>query len=97
MRKQYTVTAKAPEGGPVPSATAQQELTRKRLRTLLGERFHLALKREVNPASGYVLTVEKKGHKMILANDPEPGQLRQVGRWEIRSGGGQDVDSGPVP
>ena len=83
---QYTVIAKGP-GGPVLSEAAQQELTRKRLQALLGERFHLALKREANPAGGYVLTVEKKGHKMTLPTDPGPRRLSQVGRWEIRAEG----------
>src|SRR5207302_2780737 len=36
---------------------------------------------------GYVLTVEKKGHKMTLVNDPGARQLRQIGRWEIRAEG----------
>ena len=85
--EQYTVIAKGPEGGPVLSGTAQQELTRKRLQALLSERFHLALKLESNPASGYVLTVEKKGNKMTVANDPGTRQLRQVGHWEIRAEG----------
>jgi bla regulator protein BlaR1 len=84
---QYTVTAKGPEHGPVPSAAAQEAPTRKRLQALLDERFHLALKREASAASGYALKVEKNGHKMILANDPELGRLRQVGRWEIRAEG----------
>ena len=85
--EQYTVVAKAPEGGPVLSEAAQQELTRKRLQALLGERFHLALKREAKPASGYVLTVEKNGHKMTVANDPGARQSRQVGRWQLRAEG----------
>ena len=84
--EQFTVIAKGP-AEPVRSEAAQQELTRKRLRTLLSERFHLALKQEANPASGYVLTVEKKGHKMTVANDPGPVRLRQVGRWELRAEG----------
>ena len=80
----YTVIAKAPQG-PVLSAAAQQELTRKRLQALLSDRFHLALKREVNSAEGYVLAVEKKGHKMTLATGSDARRLRQVGRWEIRA------------
>ena len=83
----YMVIAKGPEGGPVLSGAAQLELTRKRLQALLDERFHLALKRAANPAAGYVLTVEKKGHKMTLANDPGAPRLRQVGRWELRAEG----------
>jgi uncharacterized protein (TIGR03435 family) len=58
--EQYTVIAKGPEEDPVLSKAAQQELTRKRLQTLLGERFHLALKRESNPTGGYVLTVDRR-------------------------------------
>jgi len=85
--EQYTVIAKGPEGGPPLSAAEQKALTSKRLQALLSERFHLALKLEANLASGYVLTVEKKGHKMTVANDPGAHQLRQVGRWEIRAEG----------
>jgi bla regulator protein BlaR1 len=85
--EEYTVIAKGPEGGLPLSAAEQKALTLKRLQTLLGERFRLALKREANPASGYLLTVEKKGHKMTVANDPGARQLRQVGRWEIRAEG----------
>ena len=85
--EEYIVIAKGPEGGPPRSAAEQNALTLKRLQTLLAERFRLALKREGNPASGYVLTVENNGHKMIAANDPGARQLRQVGRWEIRAEG----------
>src|SRR5258708_1427291 len=85
--EEYTVIAKGPEGGPPLSAAEQKALTLKRLQTLLAERFRLALKREANLASGYVLTVEKKGHKMTVANDPGAHQLRQVGRWEILAEG----------
>ncbi len=85
--EEYTVIARGPEGGAVLSGGAQLELTRKRLQALLSERFHLALKRETNPAAGYVLTVAKKGHKMTLATDPGARRLLQVGRWEIRAEG----------
>jgi uncharacterized protein (TIGR03435 family) len=85
--EQYTVVAKAPDGGPAQSPAAQQELTRQRLRTLLAERFHLSLARETAPATGYLLTADKKGHKMAPYNDPPPGSLRQAGRWELRAEG----------
>jgi uncharacterized protein (TIGR03435 family) len=85
--EEYTLIAKGPEGGPVLSEAAQRELMRKRLQALLSERFHLALKLASNPATGYVLTVAKKGHKMALATDTEAHRLRQVGRWEIRAEG----------
>jgi uncharacterized protein (TIGR03435 family) len=85
--EEYTVIAKGPEGGPVPSELAQQELTRKRLRALLSDRFHLELKLETNPAAGYVLTVAMTGHKMTLPTDPGARRLSQVGRWEIRAEG----------
>src|SRR5260370_17461782 len=83
--EQYTVIAKGPEGGPPLSAAEQKALTSKRLQALLSERFHLALKLEANPASGYVLTVEKKGHKMTVANDPGFRQLRHLQRWKLRA------------
>jgi uncharacterized protein (TIGR03435 family) len=85
--EQYTVVAKGPEGGPVLSEAARQEIARKRLQALLAERFHLALKGGATPASGHVLTVEKKGHKMTLVDDPGPFSLRQIGRWEIDAEG----------
>jgi uncharacterized protein (TIGR03435 family) len=34
-----------------------------------------------------VLTVEKEGHTMTVANDPGAVRLLQVGRWEIRAEG----------
>jgi uncharacterized protein (TIGR03435 family) len=83
----YIVIAKSPEGGPPLSAAGQRALTRKRLRALLSERFHLALKLEAKPAFGYVLTVEKKSHKMTVASDEGACQSRQVGRWELRAEG----------
>jgi uncharacterized protein (TIGR03435 family) len=58
----YTVIAKGPEGSPVLSEAARLDLTRRRLRALLRERFHLALKAQANPATGYVLVVDKQGH-----------------------------------
>src|SRR5258708_6852416 len=85
--EQYTVIAKGPEGGPPLSAAEQKPLTSKRLQALLSERFHLALKLEPNLPSRYGLTVEKKGHKLTVANDPGAHQLRQVGRWEILAEG----------
>jgi uncharacterized protein (TIGR03435 family) len=83
--EQYTVIAKGPDSGPILSETSQHELTRKRLRALLGDRFHLALKIDAVTATGYVLRIEKKGHKMTLADDAATRQLRQVGRWQLRA------------
>jgi bla regulator protein BlaR1 len=85
--EEYTVIAKGREGRPSLSAAEQKAITLKRLQMLLAERFRLVLKQEANPASGYVLTVEKNGHKMPVANDPGTRQLRQVGRWELRAEG----------
>jgi uncharacterized protein (TIGR03435 family) len=85
--EQYTVVAKAPEGGPARSPAAQQELARQRLQTLLAERFHLSLAREAVPASGFLLIVDKKGHKLTPSTDPPPGSLRQAGGWELRAEG----------
>jgi len=82
----YIVIARGPAGGPSLSKAAQQELSAILLRTLLGERFQLVLKREANLAAGYVLIVGKKGQKMTIANDPESHQsLRQTGRWQLRA------------
>ena len=85
--EEYTVNAKAPAGGPALSGGAQMELTRERLQALLRERFHLSLKPETSSAAGYALTLEKKGHKMAPALEPQTRRLRQVGRWEIRAEG----------
>ncbi len=81
----FTVIARAPQGGPVLPEPTQQDLTRERLQTLLSECFHLVLKQQANPASGYVLSVDKKGHKMSVANDAGPVMLRQTGRWAIHA------------
>jgi uncharacterized protein (TIGR03435 family) len=81
----YTVIAQGPAGGPVSPEAGQMDLIRKRLQSLLAERFHLALKREASQAAGYALTVEKKGHKMTLVTDPEARGLRQTGRWQLRA------------
>jgi uncharacterized protein (TIGR03435 family) len=83
----YTITAKGPERGPVPPEAKQQELTHKRLQALLGERFHLTLKVQVDPAAGYVLKVEKKSHKMALADGSATRRLRQIGRWQVHGEG----------
>lgn len=81
--EEYTVVAKGPGGVPALSEAVQLELTRKRLQGLLSERFHLALKLETPSAAGYVLLVDKKGHKMTLAENPEARRLRQIGRWGL--------------
>ena len=84
---EYTVIAKAPEAGPVPSKVPQQELTGERLRALLRDRFHLELMQETKLAVGYLLTVAPKGHKMTLSTDPGAHRLTGVGRWKIRAEG----------
>lgn len=77
--EEYTVIARGPQ--------ADTSVSRKRLQTLLRDRFHLVLKLEKDSASGYLLTVSPKGPKMTLATDSEPRQLRQIGRWELRAEG----------
>jgi bla regulator protein BlaR1 len=81
--EEYTVIAKGPEGDPVLLEAARREVTRERLQALLSERFHLTLKLEVNAAAGYVLRVDRKGHKMTLATDTAVSRLRQIGLWEL--------------
>src|ERR1017187_10041122 len=56
--EQFTVSANGPEGVSSLPAGEQKALAERRLRTLLGERFGLKLKRETQPAPGYVLTVD---------------------------------------
>jgi uncharacterized protein (TIGR03435 family) len=85
--EQYSVIAKGPQGAPLLSEAVQQELTRRRLQTLLGERFRLSLKIEADRAAGYVLKVEKAGHRMTLADSAVTRQLRQIGRWQPRAEG----------
>lgn len=82
----FIVLAKAPQDGSV-SAEAQQEVTRQRIQTLLKERFHLALKELASPANGYVLSVDKNGSKMTVADDSQTVRLRQVGRWQLKAEG----------
>ena len=85
--EQFTVSANGPEGVSSLPAGEQKALAERRLRTLLGERFGLKLKRETQPAPGYVLTVDKKGHKLTVANDPAIHKLRQTGRWKVTAQG----------
>jgi bla regulator protein BlaR1 len=85
--EEYTVVAKGREGDAGLSESARQERTRKRLQALLRERFRLELKVEKIPAAGYILTVEKKGHKMTAAPEGTAGMMRQVGRWGLHSDG----------
>jgi bla regulator protein blaR1 len=85
--EEYTVIAKGPEVDPVLSEAVRGKVMRKRMQALLRERFHLTLKVEANPGTGYVLAVDKKGHKMTLATAPGAGQLLQVGRWELLADG----------
>jgi bla regulator protein blaR1 len=82
----FIVLAKAPRGGSV-SAESQQAATRQCIQTLLKERFHLAVKEEAGPANGYVLSVDKNGSKMTVADDSQTVRLRQVGRWQLKAEG----------
>ncbi len=83
--EEYTVDAKGPSEDPALPEAARLALARKRLQSLLAERFQLALKVETNPAAGYSLTVGKQGHKLTPSADPGTRLLRQVGRWELRA------------
>jgi uncharacterized protein (TIGR03435 family) len=85
--EQFTVIAKGPEGASSLSAAEQKSLNQRCLQTLLRERFRLELKRDTQPAFGYVLTVDKKGPKLTVANDPAVHKLHQLGRWKVRAQG----------
>jgi uncharacterized protein (TIGR03435 family) len=85
--EQFTVSANGPEGASSLPGAEQKALAEKCLQTLLRERFSLELKRQTQPASGYLLTVDKKGHKLIAVKDPAVHRLRQVGRWQLRAQG----------
>lgn len=80
----FTVAAKAPRDVSGRAETPQG-LTRRRLQNLLKERFHLALKQTESPANGYVLSVDKNGHKMTVANDSQAVSARQTGRWKLQA------------
>jgi uncharacterized protein (TIGR03435 family) len=85
---EYTVIAKAPDSDPVLPEDASHRRTLKRLRTLLGDRFHLVLNIKPNSAFGYVMTVAKNGHKMTLDDgSPGVGLIRQTGLSEIHAKG----------
>jgi uncharacterized protein (TIGR03435 family) len=83
----FAVIANGSEGGASLSPAEQNALTRKRLQTLLRDRFHLSLKREVTAAAGYALTVDGSRHKMTPADDSKPPLLRQRGRWLLHGEG----------
>lgn len=85
---EYTVTAKAPDSEPVLPEDASHERTLKRLRALLGDRFHLVLILKANSASGYVMTAAKNGYKMTRDDgSPGVGLIRQTGLSQIRAKG----------
>ena len=71
----YTVVAKGSGGGTVAPKTA--------LQALLRERFHLELKRETNPATGYVMAVGKSGPEVASDTGGERPLMRQTGRWSL--------------
>jgi len=81
----YTVFAKPSEDSVSMSPNEQNALVLRRLRSLLRERFNLQLRHEDRLSEGYVITVEKTGHKMTISHDEGPPLIRQVGRWEIRA------------
>jgi uncharacterized protein (TIGR03435 family) len=72
--ERFDILAKGPE----PSYDEAQ--TRERLRTLLGERFHLVIHHESRERSVYTLTVAKNGAKMKMGRGGERYCHREGGR-----------------
>lgn len=58
------------------SPTTPEEDLRLMLRTLLAERFKLAVHNEQKPTTAYVLTVGKRGHKLQESETAKPGDDR---------------------
>ena len=64
----------AQAGSPSPPAQENLGLTRRRLRTLLADRFGLVLRHEMREHTIYVMTVAKSGSKL---KEAEPGPIRR--------------------
>jgi uncharacterized protein (TIGR03435 family) len=80
----YDIQAKAekfegPDDPTVPISEQQANRTRERVKALLAERFHLAVRTESKEAPVFILSVAKGGHKLT----PEP-----EGRGGVRRGAG---------
>jgi uncharacterized protein (TIGR03435 family) len=73
----FNVDAKPP--GAVPAGLAGQEQERLMVQSLLAERFHLAIHREMREAQVYELVVEKGGPKFQAAPGGERAGPRGIG------------------
>lgn len=83
----FALIAKGSDDGPALSTAEEGSLMQKRVKALLADRFHLELKQETARASGYVLTVDRTGNKMTVANDSSARRLSQNGKWQVRADG----------
>jgi uncharacterized protein (TIGR03435 family) len=77
------------EGPDDPNAPTPEERTnrtRERVKALLADRFHLAVRTETKEAEVYVLSVAKGGHKLTPAPDGRNGASRGAGVIESPMG-----------
>jgi bla regulator protein blaR1 len=84
--QRFDIVAKAPPSAEANTAhltvgqnKALQDQARLRLRTLLAERFELAIRRDSKEAPIYALVVAKGGHKLKESTGEGPGGVRGAG------------------
>jgi uncharacterized protein (TIGR03435 family) len=80
----YAIEAKPekldrPEDPNAPMSEQQTNRTRERVKALLADRFHLAVRTETKEAEVYVLWVAKGGHKLTPAPEGRGGVSRGAG------------------
>jgi bla regulator protein blaR1 len=83
----YNVIAKGPSDSNQASPAEQRQLSRRRLQTLLSERFGLVVRRESKVTAGYALIVAKGGPKLKETALPESLGIRGASRGEISGEG----------
>lgn len=69
------------------------ELTRARVRTLLDDRFHLALHREAREQTVYALTIARGGPKLKESADQSKSGLMMGARRGVMESRGSDLDT----
>ena len=80
----YDIQAKpekfeGPEDPTAPISEQQTSRTRERVKALLADRFHLAVRIETKEAEIYVLSVAKGGHKLTPDSEGRAGTRRGAG------------------
>jgi uncharacterized protein (TIGR03435 family) len=78
----FDIVAKAADSDEKLPNTVRQERMEAMIRTLLGDRFQLAIHRETKLLPAYTLTVGKNGHKLKEA-EPGEGSSTSSGRGKL--------------